>query len=419
MTTNEEEIMTAPRLIAIVLIFGLAAVAWGILGGSLEYRTDTSDTELGQRVEGLVGGPQTQMAPQFTYRAGKATRPLEIAGSDITADFKLDQRRKGLLWYATYDVAFDAAYRVTNPDSAATTATMTFTFPTPDGDYDGFRIEADGHEVPVEYVNGQASASFPIPPKGTAVIQTGYTTKGLDEWRYAPSPEGVGVVEDFTLAMSTDFPNVDYPADAVSPTEKPVIENGQAKLVWRYESLVSGRPIGLVMPKPMNPGPLAARISFFAPVSLLFYFAALVLLTATSNIRLHPMNYAFLAAGFFAFHLLLAYLADHIDIHWAFLASSIVSVSLCVGYLLLAMGWGRALREIAISQFVFLVLFSYSFFFEGFTGLAVTIGSVLTLAYFMAKTGRVDWEAVFSKPKPATSPATYAVADPAQGPVQQ
>jgi hypothetical protein len=71
-----------------------------------------------------------------------------------------------------------------------------------------------------------------------------------------------------------------------------------------------------------------------------------------------------------------------------------------VGYLLIVVGKNRALVEIAISQFVFLVLFSYSFFFSGFTGLAITVGAVLTLAYFMGKTAKVDWEVVFPKKPP-------------------
>ena len=46
------------------------------------------------------------------------------------------------------------------------------------------------------------------------------------------------------------------------------------------------------------------------------------LVTTLKRIDLHPMNYFFLAAAFFAFHLLLAYLADHVSIHAAFLVSS-------------------------------------------------------------------------------------------------
>lgn len=390
--------MTVGRLVAIALIFGIAAMAWFALGGSLEYRTGNADAALGERVEGLWGGPQSQTAPRFTLRQGRGPAvPLEIAGSDITADFQLRQRRKGLLWYATYTVDFDAAYRIANPAAVPATATMEFAFPSYDGAYDGFAVLVDGEQAPVTYKDGMATASFALPPSAVVEVRTGYRTNGLDEWRYLPSPDGVGVVQDFTLTMTTDFTDIDYPPDGVSPTADPVRTDTGMGLTWHYDSLVSGRPIGLVMPKPMNPGPLAARISFFAPVSLLFYFAALVLLTATSGIRLHPVNYAFLAAGFFAFHLLLAYLADHVDINLAFGIASATSVALCVGYLALVIGRGAALREIAVSQFVFLVLFSYSFFFEGFTGLAVTIGSVLTLAYFMAKTGRVDWEQVFSR----------------------
>lgn len=393
--------MRVARLVAIGCIFAIAAVAWVVLAGSVQIRTDTSDVMLGERVEGLWGGSQTQAAPQFglTTEGSGRMQPLPIERSEITADFNLDQRRKGLLWYATYAVDFDAAYRITNAETTSGVATIAFTFPAPDGVYDGFAVAVDGADVPVTYAEGVANAAFPLAAGHTAEVVCGYRTQGLDEWRYLPSPGGASVVDDFTLTMTTDFSDVDYPADAVSPTSASV-GDGSAELSWTYESLVTGRPIGLVMPKPENPGPLAARISLFAPVSLLFYFAALVLLTATSRLRLHPVHYAFLAAGFFAFHLLLAYLADHLDINLAFALASATSVGLCVGYLALVLGRGRALVEIAIAQFIFLVLFSYSFFFSGFTGLAVTIGSVVTLAFFMVKTARVDWERVFGRAEP-------------------
>jgi len=49
-----------------------------------------------------------------------------------------------------------------------------------------------------------------------------------------------------------------------------------------------------------------------------------------------------------------------------------------------------------VAQLVFLVLFSYAFFFEGYSGLTVTIGSVLTLFVLMQATARVDWNEVFA-----------------------
>jgi len=55
--------------------------------------------------------------------------------------------------------------------------------------------------------------------------------------------------------------------------------------------VIGARAIGMDMPAVVNPGPVAARITFFAPVSLLFFFAVLVILGSVRGINLHPMNY--------------------------------------------------------------------------------------------------------------------------------
>jgi len=44
-----------------------------------------------------------------------------------------------------------------------------------------------------------------------------------------------------------------------------------------------------------------------------------------------------------------------------------------------------------LSQLVYLVFFSYAHFWKGFTGLAVTIISIVTLFAIMQLTGRVKW----------------------------
>jgi hypothetical protein len=56
-----------------------------------------------------------------------------------------------------------------------------------------------------------------------------------------------------------------------------------------------------------------------------------------------------------------------------------------------------AVRRAGIAQLVFLVLFSYAFFFEGYTGLTVTIGSIVTLFVLMQATARVDWSRAFER----------------------
>jgi hypothetical protein len=50
-------------------------------------------------------------------------------------------------------------------------------------------------------------------------------------------------------------------------------------------------------------------------------------------------------------------------------------------------------------------LFSYAFFLKGFTGLAITIGSILTLFVVMQITGRVRWAERFGGGNSTAQPA--------------
>jgi inner membrane protein involved in colicin E2 resistance len=129
------------------------------------------------------------------------------------------------------------------------------------------------------------------------------------------------------------------------------------------------------------------------------------IITTLRNIDLHPMNYFFLACSFFAFHLLLAYLVDHLSIHWAFAICSLMSIGLVISYLRLVVGIRFAAVEAGIAQFVYLVLFSYAFFFKGLTGLAITIGSILTLFVVMQMTGRIRWSEKFAPRAPVPVPS--------------
>jgi inner membrane protein involved in colicin E2 resistance len=121
----------------------------------------------------------------------------------------------------------------------------------------------------------------------------------------------------------------------------------------------------------------------------------LVIIGAVRGTNLHPMHYFFLGAAFFAFHLLFAYLADLVVIEITFVIAAIVSLLLVITYVGRMANWKFALREVGISQLLFLVLFSYAFFYEGYTGLVITIGAIITLAVMMQVTAKVNWEEVF------------------------
>ena len=67
-----------------------------------------------------------------------------------------------------------------------------------------------------------------------------------------------------------------------------------------------------------------------------------------------------------------------------------------MSYLRAVTGMRDALLKAGVAQLIFLVLFSYAFFFDGFTGLSITIGAVLTLFVLMQMTARVSWDDVFT-----------------------
>lgn len=67
---------------------------------------------------------------------------------------------------------------------------------------------------------------------------------------------------------------------------------------------------------------------------------------------------------------------------------------------------GSALFKVALpAQAACMVLFSFSFFFDGPTGITIAVGSVATLAQLMVLTAKVDWQRAFNrKPEPPSLP---------------
>ena len=411
------------RIVAIVAIFVCTAVAWAILGSSIFYRTYNAESGLAGRVASTWGAPQGQAPPAIAYewpeekaveveeKGKKITRterqihsePVRIDTSRVAAAFHIDYRQKGLLWFSTYKVDFDGAYTFQNPSSREEEFVFRLPFPAQQAVYDNVQLLLDDKPLALTFSGSQAVARTRLAPGAKSVLKAAYRSQGLDNWRYTFAHENadgsgkeISQARDFHLLVKTDFSGFDFPDNSLSPTEKRQTANGW-ELEWNYQNLVSGFDIALKMPQKLQPGPLAGRISYFAPVSLFFFFFLVFMLSTLRGNDLHPMNYFFLACAFFAFHLLLAYLADHISIHAAFLISSIVSVVLVVSYLRLVVDLRFAVVEAGLTQLIYLVLFSYAFFFEGFTGLAVTIGTIITLFVVMQMTGRIRWEEKFGE----------------------
>jgi inner membrane protein CreD len=404
------------RIIAIGLVYAIATAAWVALGSTITYRTDSQDATLRREVGELWGTPLEQRAPRASLVVERQVQSEKtdqltkkkiveqvtvtekydapLVSSDIRVGFELDQRQKGLLWYSTYRVRLAADYSFESLRDERGEMVLNFAFPAANGLYDEFKFEVDGKTVPFTRQDANLLvARLPCEARGRHRLTVNYYSQGLDRFIYRFG-DGISEVRNFRLAATTNFDGYDHPGNTLSPTSKQR-GGGGWQLNWDYKDLISGNGIGIEMPQKINPGPMAARISYFAPVSLAFFFFLIFVISLLRGVQIHPMNYFFLAASFFAFHLLLAYLVDHISIHAAFIICSALSIFLVVSYMRLVTGSRFAYIETGLSQFVYLIGFSYAFFIEGFTGLAVAIGGIITLFIVMQMTAKINWSEKF------------------------
>lgn len=404
----------AKHIVSILCIYACSVIAWNILAVSTESRTHSADYQMREKIGQLWGVPQRQEEPSLliiTNEAKTSTKTIlendekkiveetipnfvshevGLNSSDINVGLKLKHRRKGLLWYSTYRVSFDADYSIVNNLPKSERVEFTYAFPSSECIYDNFIVTVDGKEVDnIVPVKGAVTILIDSVQGDKHDVHISYSSQGLNSWWYAFNGN-VSQIKNFNMTMTTDFFLIDFPENGISPVEKQRTDKGYV-LKWNYKSLISGISIGLVMPEKLNPGPFVTQISFFAPVSLFIFLFLMFIITVVKRIRIHPMNYFFICASFFSFHLLMAYLVDHIDVHLAFFICSVVSIGLVVSYMRLVVGPRFAIVETGLSQLVFLVFFSYTFFFKGYSGLIITILCILTLFIVMQITGRMDW----------------------------
>ena len=239
------------------------------------------------------------------------------------------------------------------------------------------------------------------------VILVHYKTRGRDRWTYVPTSESDGRpvhLKNFTMTATMNFRAIDYPKGTLSPTTPAEPLGGGMKAVWQVGDARTRQQFGIEMPGREDAGPIAGRMAFYAPVGLLFFFTVLFTTMLLKRVPLHPMHYLFISAAFFAFHILLAYLVDKVDIHLAFWISAAVSVLLVVSYMRLVAGVRFAVAYVGFAQLVYLIGFSYAFFWKGWTGLSIVLVAIVTLFVLMQATARVVWNEVFKRKAPPTTP---------------
>jgi hypothetical protein len=401
------------RYVVLGVVWVGCTAAWMLLGATLLVRSGETSSALVNEVYQLWGPPLDQGAPsgQYTEQRPHEERrtlydahgrpyettvqkmedvsfPLPLISTRAQVSLALEHRQKGLLWFPTYAADFEGRYVVLNDTAATRSVTVSFPLPARDAIYDGFEVlDEKGQPIGAQVDGGSAHWVVSLAPSARHAFQVRYRTRGTTSWTYRPAAAGSSVIRDFSLEIRSSARGIDFSPGSISPSSAGAQGSGW-RGTWDFRSLVGSAPISLELPQKTNPGPLAARITFFAPVALLFYFFVVGLLAEGRGHRLHPLSWFLIGCAFFADHLLFAYLADHVPLWLALTLSSAVSIVLAVTYAQWLVGWRFAIREMGLAQAVYLVVFSLTFLLKGFTGLSITVGAILTLFLMMQVTGR-------------------------------
>ena len=431
--------MSIKKLIAVAVIFLGFSIAWMILGGVNQGRTWDYTQKSLKRLQNAYGGPLKINPPLIYYEITQQKKGqvngfetvssymekefIDPSRTNVDIDLKLERKKIGNLWFPVFIAAYQGEYEY-NIESVPEEARSQplFLVPGLNSSESIYRsIEMKINDMTVQPLSKLVS-NTPIELRskmdsaGNVKVNYFYETTGIDyilyelAGKYEPLKktiqqdnnsrayrERLTRLDNFNVKLTADFRIYDFPGQTIPPTKRK--QFGQKnEFIWQFDKTVTGKNIGLIVPKEINPGEIAARISFFAPVSLLFFFVVMMIFGILVKRKLHPMHYFFLAATFLSFHLMFSYSADHISMYSAFGIASIVSCLLTFSYLIRFNEWKYATISMSL-QLLYLIVFSSSFFYKsttglGITGLIVTIVSVITLFVLMQLTAKLDWKSV-------------------------
>jgi hypothetical protein len=401
----------------VALAFSIAAVA---IGFRLDDRNSSSFSRSLKSVSEIWGGEVSQALPSFRtesaleeqFLAEKSqqyqTRTkivqtsfgMETHAVDINAASNI--RQKGLLKFAGYNLSFKGHFVCVNTQSAADTFHFTFPLPSNAGNISELKVQFNGKDY-----KGDSNLSDGIDwngrlsPGEKVSFDIAYAAQGTESFSYGKktaasvydtaNADGKTEIANFAVNFKTDFDDVTLADGSMAPKTNSSDSNGTI-MAWTGSSLILNQGIGLTFAISANYGKLFSKIFFYAPLTIALFLAFLLIFTAAKGIRLHPMHYCFITAGFFVFYLLGSYAVTYIHVLAAILLSLAVS-SAITWYYARIIGKGKNLEKIIILCLaVFQWFFSAAFFFPEHTGLLITLASIAALVVLMKITAKTEWE---------------------------
>jgi len=259
---------------------------------------------------------------------------VKIDASRVAASLHIDYRQKGLLWFSTYKVDFDGAYTFQNPTAREEEFVIQLPFPAQQAVYDNVQLLLDDKPLAVTFsrVAGRGADSDGGGREVRAACGVSFAGAGqLAVHVFTRERRGVDCARQrgrkrernfagarLSIAGENGFLRFRFPGQFTFADGKTADGERLGAGVELSESGVRIRH------RVEDAAEAATRTAggknqlFRARVAVLLFLFGVYPVHAARQ-RSASDELFFLACAFFAFHLLLAYLADHISIHAAFL----------------------------------------------------------------------------------------------------
>ncbi|MBN2435847.1 MAG: hypothetical protein JXK07_11340 [Spirochaetes bacterium] len=411
-------------ILTIGIVFSIASV---LVGLRLDERNSSSFSKVSTSVMQIWGGRIFQNLPSVWYdstaeeqytdeKTGEyRTRIKEVRvitgflDHNVKIDIRSNIRKKGLMKFAGYNLGFSSSYKFKNTSDRKLVYNFNFPLPSEAGNITGIAVNLNGEKYTgdVNYADG-IDWKGELSPDEEVKFDVVYNAQGLNVFEYGlgsslnrnqeysvePAQKNVAAgveVGSFYTELATDFTDVIIPDGAMAPSSGLTDDQGSI-YKWESANLVLTQKIGLDFTIKANYGEIFAKIFYYSPITIFLFIAFLLVFSIARQIRIHPVNFIFVMAGFFVYYLLSSYLVSYLNILVAIAISLTVSTLMSVYYIYSMSKNGELTKIAALCFVIFQWFFSATFFFPKHTGLMITLASVAALFILMKLTAAIDWE---------------------------
>jgi len=373
----------------------IVALVSSVLAARITDRRGFADGELHRDVMERWGAPIHQPMPSVRYvptgTVFNALEPLPLTRQAVTVDAAMNYRKRGLVYFSGFDFRFGGDFDTENPFDRDVDVAFVFPISLEKNKVllSELSFTVNGAPAPVELGKDGDKLLWTgrLRPKERLAFRVAFKGRGLDAFTYAMDPRAA--VRNVSLAVNIrGGDNFDY-ADGVVPAT--TVERGgdAVRLAWRFDSLESGIPIGVVLPSEKSFDAIIATFVGRSWAGFLLFFAGLVALCLHHGRPPRIFESYLFAAAYALFFVLVAYLAAYLHFYLAWALALSVTGGLLCGYaaLLLPRGAWKAVAGLVAGG---LAVPTLAVILQGYTGLVYTLEALALVAALMVASARPE-----------------------------